>query len=115
MQIKTRMWCEEEKKYYYFVGVFNQRPYKEVSTFSQYESVKEYHELSEPELYSGFKDRNRREIYIGDRICQMFLAETISEEVIVDMKWIVERKEEGWELDTCLPDVIQLRHPERKE
>lgn len=64
--IKARAWSESEKKFYYFEGLFNKRPFIERSSFPQYESCPEFIKLSEPELFTGLHDKNGREIYEVD-------------------------------------------------
>ena len=54
---KFRAWDKKEKKFHYFEGIFNQRPYTEKSTFLQYDSSPEYHELI-LEQFTGLHDRN---------------------------------------------------------
>ena len=62
---KTRAWNEEKHFMHYFSGVFNVQPFRERSTFPQYESIKEYYEL-EFMLCAGIKDKSGRLAFHGD-------------------------------------------------
>lgn len=71
---KFRAWDKKLKKYHYFTGIFNKRPYTEHSTFAQYDSSPEYHELIIEE-FTGRCDIKRteefpegQEIYQGDKV-----------------------------------------------
>lgn len=64
--IKTRIWDKTAKKMIFFEGIFNKRPCTEKSTFPQYDSCLEFHELSDPMLHTGLKDKNGVEIYEVD-------------------------------------------------
>lgn len=66
MEIKTRVYDYTDKKMLYFNGIFNNEPFPEKSTFVQYESIKQYHELSEPMLWTGLKDKSDIDIYEND-------------------------------------------------
>ena len=63
--IKFRAWDKTNKKYLYFEGIFNKRPYTETSSFPQYDSSPQYHDL-DIEQYLGIKDDNNVELYKGD-------------------------------------------------
>ena len=63
--IKFRAWDKTNKKYLYFEGIFNKRPYTETSSFPQYDSSPQYHDL-DIEPYMGIKDIENVEIYKGD-------------------------------------------------
>ena len=66
-EYKFRGWDAENQKMYYFNGIFNDRPYKETSTWVQYESHKKYYNLAIMEC-SGLDDINDIDIYEGDII-----------------------------------------------
>ncbi len=66
-QHKYRAWDKKLKKYHYFEGIFNEQPWTEKSTFAQYESCPELHEV-EIEEWAGHLAKNGKEIYEGDII-----------------------------------------------
>lgn len=68
MKNACRAWSKKENKFYYFVGVFNRRPYIERSTFVQYESCPEYIGLEDCERLLDRKDIKGNDIYEGDVI-----------------------------------------------
>jgi len=63
--IKFRAWGE--KKYRFYEGIFNKRPYIERSTFPQYESCPEYIKL-DIEQFTGLYDKEGVDIFEGDLI-----------------------------------------------
>jgi len=68
MEIRTRVWDNTLKKFHYYGGVFgHELPFKECSNFPQYESCPEYNELEEPQLFSGYKDKNSVDVFEGDK------------------------------------------------
>jgi len=67
-EIECRAWDEKLKKFHYFKGIFNHRPYTEHSTFPQYESCPEYHKLI-IELYIDLYDQTGEEkVYYNDLV-----------------------------------------------
>jgi len=65
-EYKFRVWDYKEKRYYFYDNIFDvERPYTETSTFPQYESYPEYHEVS-VEQYIGRKDINDKNVYKND-------------------------------------------------
>lgn len=65
--LKFRAWDKTKKEMIFFEGIFNKRPYTEKSTFVQYESSPEYHEL-EVMRYTELLDKYDSEICEGDLI-----------------------------------------------
>jgi hypothetical protein len=65
-----RAWDYQLKKFHYFDGIFNSRPYTETSAFSQYDSCKKYHDLTVQE-YSDTKDIHDKFVCEGDAVMVM--------------------------------------------
>jgi hypothetical protein len=65
MELEYRVWDKTAQKMLYFEGIFNNRPYTERSSFSQYESCPQYHDLVIMP-YTGRWDINGVKIYKDD-------------------------------------------------
>jgi uncharacterized phage protein (TIGR01671 family) len=63
--LKFRYWDKNLKKMTYVNGIFNKKPYTEKSSYLQYESSKEYHDVVVMRCI-GEKDSQDKDIYEGD-------------------------------------------------
>jgi hypothetical protein len=62
-----RGWNEKENKFYFFWGIFNNRPYIERSSFPQYDSMPDYLDF-EIDDYIGMEDKKGVKIFEEDFI-----------------------------------------------
>ena len=62
---KFRVWDKTDKVMRYYSGIFNNRPGTEKSTFPQYESCIQFHEVEIME-YLGIPDKAGKEVCEGD-------------------------------------------------
>ena len=65
MEPEFRVWDKTKGEMLFLKGIFNSRPYTERSTFPQYESIPNFHEV-EIMFFTGIKDEDRTKVYQGD-------------------------------------------------
>ncbi len=64
-ELKFRAWDKNTNKMLFFIDIFNRQPYTEKSSFPQYDSCKEFHEL-ETMQYADAEDKNGKRLCEGD-------------------------------------------------
>lgn len=85
--LKFRAWDKKAKLFRYFFGIFNDRPYIEMSSFPQYESLKKYIDLEDAERFTGVKDNCGVYIYENDIVTSGMLHSDVWVPCNAVIKW----------------------------
>jgi hypothetical protein len=66
MNKRFRVWDFDNSKFLYFEGIFNTKPWIEISSFPQYESYPKEINISKPTQFTGCQDKFKKDIYEDD-------------------------------------------------